>query len=199
MSQTWNYIKELADANNGIIKTSQVEKMNISRVTLCNYVSTGKLERVSNGIYVLANEMADEYALLQSRSKWAIFSYGTALYLWGLSDRVPHFYDITLPRGANVGLLLRDNPDLRCHHVKKEIYELGITETTSPQGSIVRLYDKERCICDLIRSKEHIDMQIYTQAIKDYFRSNPNIRKLLKYSKTFKIEDKIRMYMEVLQ
>lgn len=41
-------------------------------------------------------------------------------------------------------------------------------------------------------------MQLYSQAIKDYFKSKPNNRKLLKYGKVFGIEDKIRTYMEVL-
>ena len=198
MDQIWLRIKEVAEANNGLIKTSQVEELNISRPMLRKYVDAGKLDRIRKGLYTLTDDIADEYALLQSRSKWAIFSYGTALYLWGLSDRTPHVYDITLPRGANVSLLKRDNPNLRCHHVGREIYEIGITETVSPQGATVRLYDKERCICDLIRNKDQMDMQLYSQAIKDYFKSKPNNRKLLKYGKLFGIEEKIRTYMEVL-
>ena len=62
----------------------------------------------------------------------------------------------------------------------------------------VSLYDKERCICDLIRNKDKIEMQLYSQAMKEYFKGKSNPRKLLKYSKLFKIEDKVRAYMEVL-
>ena len=75
---------------------------------------------------------------------------------------------------------------------------MGITELMSPQGGTVRLYDKERCICDLIRDKEKIEMQLYSQALRDYFKSKPNNRKLLRYGKQFGIDDKIRTYMEVL-
>ena len=62
----------------------------------------------------------------------------------------------------------------------------------------MRLYDRERCICDLIRDKKEMDMQLYTQALKDYFRTGPNSRRLLKYGKQFGIEEQIRTYMEVL-
>ena len=165
---------------------------------LRKYTEAGKLEQVCKGLYILASDIADEYALLQARSKFAVFSYGTALFLWGLSDRTPHTYDITVPRGTNVSLLKRDNPNLRCHYVQSDTYEIGISETASPQGATVRLYDKERCICDLIRDKNQIDMQLYSQAIKDYFKTKPNNRKLLKYGKIFGIEEKIRTYMEVL-
>lgn len=199
MDQIWARIKAVTEENNGFIKTAQVEEIGISRPMIKKYVSLGNLVPVRKGLYVLANEIADEYALLQARSKYAVFSHSTALFLWGMSDRTPHTYDITLPRGTNVTLLKRDNHNLRCHHVQQEVYALGITELKSPQGAIVKVYDKERCICDLIRDKNQIDLQIYSQALRDYFKSRPNNRKLLMYGKLFRIEDKIRTYMEVLE
>lgn len=199
MDQIWINIKEVAKENNGIIRTAQIEALGISRPMIKKYLDIGYLEQVCKGLYILSDDLVDEYALVQARSSKAVFSYGTALYLWGLSDRTPHFYDITLPRGTNSSKLKKDNPNLRCHYVQQEIYELGITETKTPQGAVVKLYDRERCICDLIRDKDQIDMQIYSQAIKDYFRFKPNNRKLIKYGRVFGIEEKIRTYMEVLQ
>ena len=72
----------------------------------------GKLEQVRKGLYILSEGLADEYALLQAQSAKAVFSYGTALFLWELSDRTPHFLDITLPHGTNISRLKRDNPNL---------------------------------------------------------------------------------------
>ena len=198
MDSIWNEIKRIADENNGFIKTSAVEAAGISRPMLRKYVENGTLEQVRKGLYVLADDLADEFALLQMQSTKAIFSYGTALYLWGLSDRTPHRLDITIPQGTNISRLKRDNPTLRCHYVQPEIYDMGITEIKSPQGAVVRLYDKERCICDLIRDKDKVDIQRYTQAIKDYFNTKADRRKLLKYSKVLGVEDKVRTYMEVL-
>lgn len=198
MDRIWMRINELAEANNGFVRTAQVEELGISRPMLRKYTDAGKLEQVRKGLYVLTDGIPDEYALLQEQCRDAVFSYGTALYLWELSDRTPHIYDITIPRGKNVTILKRNNPNLRCHYLPREFYEIGITQTRSPQGAEVMLYDKERCICDLIRNKEQMDMQLYTQAIKDYFKAKPNNRKLLKYGKLFGIEDKIRTYMEVL-
>ena len=47
------------------------------------------------------------------------------------------------------------------HYVKKELWELGIASIKSQMGATVRVYDKERCICDLIRDKKDMDMQLY--------------------------------------
>lgn len=198
MDMIWERIKETAENNNGFIKTGQVEELGISRPMIKRYRDLGYLEQIRKGLYILADGIADEYALLQAQSNKAIFSYGTALYLWKMSDRTPHVLDVTLPQGSNVSRIKRDNPNLRCHYVRSDVHEMGISEVKSPQGAVVKLYDKERCICDLIRDKNQVDLQLYTQAIKEYFKAKPDYRRLLKYSKVFDIEEKVRTYMEVL-
>ena len=97
MDKLWNEIKRLADSNNGFIRTSDIETAGISRMVLRKYVDAGKLEQIRKGLYTLSDDLADEFALIQVQSAKAIFSYGTALYLWGLSDRTPHIFDITVP------------------------------------------------------------------------------------------------------
>lgn len=191
-------IKRIAQNNGGYIRTFQIEELGVSRPMIKRYRESGMLEQVSRGIYSIASEIPDEYVVVQKHCNKAIFSYGTALYLWGMSDRTPHIFDITVPQGTHTSHLKRINEDIRCHYVKSDFYEIGKTQTISPQGGNVLLYDKERCICDLIRDKGKIEMQLYSQAIKEYFKGKCNQRKLLKYSKIFKIEDKVRAYMEVL-
>lgn len=105
MDQVWEKIQEIADSGEGFIRTADVEAAGISRTNLKKYMDAGKLERISRGIYMIADGLADEYALLQVRCSKAVFSYGTALYLLGMSDRVPHVphvMDMTVGQGANV-------------------------------------------------------------------------------------------------
>ena len=72
-------------------------------------------------------------------------------------------------------------------------------ELISPQGGKIMVYDKERCICDMIRNCKKTDPQIFTQAVKSYFASKErdNIR-LMEYAKKFHIEEKVQEYMEIL-
>lgn len=198
MDEIWSKIKSAAESRNGIITTKEVENLGISRTVLKKYVDDNRLIRTRKGLYVLSDDLADEYLLIQKRSTKAVYSYGTALYLWGLSDRIPHYIDMTVPQGTNISNIKKDNPQVRVHYIREDLYPIGITETVSPQGGTVHLYDRERCICDLIRGKKDMDMQIYTQAIKDYFHSGAKGRELLKYGKCFGIEEQIRNYMEVL-
>ena len=77
--------------------------------------------------------------------------------------------------------------------------EKGKTKIKSPQGNLIPVYDIDRTICDIIIDREKIDKQIFTESIKRNFKSpNKNLRRLIKYSRLFKIEDEIRKYIEVL-
>lgn len=198
MNKPYKIIKDIAETSDGIITTKQVEDSGLNRTVLKSYVDKGLLVKESQGIYSLSDTIADEYKLIQIRSEKAIFSYGTAFYLLGMSDRVPHNIDVTVPQGYNVSRIKKDYPLIHFHYVKKELWDFGIISIKSPMGATVRVYDKERCICDLIRDKKDIDMQLYTQAVKEYFKTGSNTRKILKYVKQFGVEGKIRTYMEVL-
>ena len=72
-------------------------------------------------------------------------------------------------------------------------------EMTSPQGGKIIVYDRERCICDIIRGRKQTDPQVFSQAVKGYFsyKERDNIR-LMEYAKKFHIEEKVQEYMEIL-
>lgn len=198
MNSKYLIIKKIAEHSDGVVTTKQIEEAGLSRTIIKSYVEQDLLIRESQGVYTISSALVDEYKLLQMRSGKVVFSYGTALYLHGLSDRVPHELDISVPQGYNVSRIKRDYPDIRCHYVKAEVWNYGITKLHTPMGAEVVAYDKERCICDLISKKNHMDMQLFSQVIKDYFSTASDMRKILKYAKTFGIEEKVRTYMEVL-
>ena len=198
MDSIWEKFKMIAENSEGFITTGQVEQAGVSRPMIKKYVDSGQLQRIRKGLYVLKDSFPDELAVYQARSSKIVYSYGTALFLWGMTDRVPHVIDMTAPHGHNLSRIFGAEQNVRFHYVQKSFYPIGITETKTPQGSTVQLYDRERCICDLIRDKTQMDMQLYTQAIQDYFKNKPNCRRLIKYGKQFGVEETIRTYMEVL-
>lgn len=192
-------LRELAKLDGGLITTSQIEKCGISRVQIPTLINEGILDKKSHGIYYYTDEFPDDLQILQKRSSKLIYSYGTALYLWDMSDRTPHTWDITVPQGFNASRIKKNNQNIRLHYVSADRWSIGITETTTPEGNIVRLYNKERCIIDLIKKKDKIDKQLYLQALHEYFanRNSDKIR-LLQYAKMFHIETPVRDYIDIL-
>ena len=66
-------------------------------------------------------------------------------------------------------------------------------------GHEVSVYDMERTICDLIRNRSNIEIQVFQDAMKQYAkRKDKNLRSLMQYAKTFRVEKILRQYLEVL-
>ena len=194
MNTLKEYIKE-----NVVITNKEAKKLGYTRYNLSEWTKSGQLERLRPGLYQLKGKVIDDFVLISSNSNRIIFSHQTALYLHDLSDRTPSVFHISVPQGYNASHIKKRYEDLQVHYVKKDLYEIGKTEIKSPQGNLIPIYDIERTICDIIIDREKIDKQIFTDAIKRYFKSNnKNLRLLIKYSRLFKIEDEIRKYMEVL-
>lgn len=183
---------------NGYLTTREVNDNNIPRVYLTKLIKKNKIVRVGRGMYTQKNILPDEFVVLQSKSKYAIYSNTTALYLYGLSNRIPIKYDITIKNGYKGSLQNKENVNL--FYIKNELLDLGAINYKLNSGNIIRVYDLERTICDIIKNKKKIDGEIFNKAIREYFYSkNKNTLKLYEYAKKMNIYNKVRDTFEVLQ
>lgn len=183
---------------NGYLTTKDVTNNNIPRLYLTRLTKDDKIERVSRGVYIKKNELFDEFVILQSKSKNAIYSNTTALYLHGFSNRIPIKYDITINNGYNGSLQKEDNVNL--FYTKRELLRLGVIDYKLNSGNIIRVYDLDKTICDIIKNKKKIDAEIFNKAIREYFYSKKkNTLKLYEYAKKMNIYNKVRDTFEVLK
>ena len=135
MGATEEIIK-MAKGNNGIVTTAMVVAAGFSRGNIKYLVDKGIIEKSSRGIYILPEVWDDEIFNLQNRFKRGVYSHETALFLWDLTDRTPNKYHMTFPMNYNLTNPKKEN--IRCVQCKKEIYDLGIEEVTTPGGNAVR-------------------------------------------------------------
>ncbi|MDO5044544.1 MAG: transcriptional regulator [Coriobacteriia bacterium] len=184
---------------NNIITNKQAEEMGIKRHVLATLVKNGELERVKSGVYKKKGALDDDFAAISLNNDLVVFSYHTALYLLGFSDRIPNVYHISVPQGYNAGHIKQKFSKLKIHYVKRELFDVGIIQTKTPFGNYVKCYSIERCISDLIVERKQVDKQIFRDAITGYFNSKEkDIRTLIKYSRILGTEDEIRKYTEIL-
>lgn len=183
---------------NGYLTTKNVTDNNIPRFYLTKLIKQNKIERVSRGVYSKKNVLVDEFVVLQSKSKYAIYSNTTALYLHGFSNRIPIKYDITVKSGYKGSLQKQDSVNL--FYTKKELLDLGVINYKLENGNIVRVYNLEKTICDIIKNKKKIDAELFNKAIREYFYSkSKNALRLYEYAKKMNIYNKVRDTFEVLQ
>jgi len=192
-----NKILDIAKQNNGYITTELITKQGIAKMFLTQLVRENQLIRIDRGLYMLSDYIEDEYLKYQNLNPNAIYSLETALYFHNLSDRIPIVLDMFVPNNY-AGSLIK-NANIRLTYINKDLLGLGIIEIDSPMGQKIKSYDMDKTICDIVKYKSKIDIEIYSSALKNYAKSkNKNLTKLMKYAKEMKIEEKIRDIMEVL-
>jgi predicted transcriptional regulator of viral defense system len=191
-------IFEILKANNGTLAAADARKAGVANKDLQRLAEAGQLERVSRGLYVSATVMADEYIVAQYKCGRSVYSHETALFFHGLSDRTPLQLMMTIPSGYN-SRLLKDRETYRFFYCKSELHGLGITTVPSPHGNGLRVYDRERTLCDCIKRKAVLDSDLVLSAVKQYIGENgTDLARLLDYAERLKIRDTVRQYMEVL-
>lgn len=192
-SELYAAIKE----NNNWITTSQVMALGFSKTLLTTYVKEGLLERSRHGVYILPDSAHDDMHTLMLRSENIIFSHDTALFLHGLSDRTPFMHSVTIPSNATLPKSL--NGECVCYYIKPGLHQLGVTEKKTTFGNVVRCYNVERTICDLLRSRSRLDDETVISSIKNYVAfESKQLNRLAMYATFFNVDKELRKYMEVL-
>ena len=190
-------ISVIASANHGILKTADVVAAGISKKALAEFVKDRGFERAAHGIYCDPDAWTDEMLVLQLRCPKTIFSHDTALFLHDLTDREPLTYTVTAKTGYNPSHLTETG--VKVYTVKKELFEIGMMNSLTPFGNCINIYNMERTICDVIRSRSTIEAQVFQDALKQYAkRTDKNLYQLMEYANLFHVDRILRQYMEVL-
>lgn len=190
-------LENMAEDNGGVLLTNAVVAAGISKPTLTGFVKKNQYERVGRGVYCSRECWRDDLYLLQLRCPKTVFSHETALFLLDMTDQEPLQYSVTAKTGYNPSHLSVDG--VKVFTVKKELFDLGMTEAPTPFGHTVILYGPERTVCDMIRSRNEMDIRSVQDALKSYSRRrDKNLHKLMEYAKLFHVDKRLNQYLEVL-
>lgn len=77
---------------------------------------------------------------------------------------------------------------IKAHRVEPELLSLDKTK-----GEIdfqkVRIYDRNRIICDALRNMNQMDQEIFSTAIQGYVKDPKNISNLMQYAKVLRVKN----------
>lgn len=190
-------MQKIAKANGGIIDNKTAASVGISRAMLSKFCRKNKIQRLMRGQYILSDDIQDELLSIELRSKQLIFSHETALFLHGISDRMPFEHSVTAPSNKVPSRAIQQ--DCKIYYIKPELFELGKIKMTTPFGNEITVYDLERTVCDVIRSRNKVGSETFLAALKMYAANpNKNLNKLNSYAKEMRIAGIVRTYMEVV-
>lgn len=148
------------------------------------------ISKVSHGLYFDSNILVDDEYVFQKRYPDAIYSYKTVLSILGLIKELPKEIEITVNSKKRV------LTNYKVHYVADKYYDIGIIEISNMYNNTIKIYNAERCICDILKSDD-FDLELQNNILHDYFNSsNKDIDKLLEYSKVFNIYEKVKTLVD---
>ena len=189
-------VKEIIDQS-GILLTKNAIAAGISKHALYSFINDNGYERVAHGIYASPETWEDERYILSLRCPQGVLSHDEALYYHGLTDREPTQQTITIYTGYGTSKMVADG--IKVFTVKKELLDVGKEIVKTSFGHEIPIYNRERTICDLVRSRSRFEIQDFQTALKTYvIGKDKNLNRLMEYAKLFNVDKKIREYMEVM-
>ncbi|WP_405333501.1 hypothetical protein [Fibrobacter sp.] len=190
-------LKNMLRMNKGFITRKQVDSHKIPSWFLTDFVRRQGLVKIDKGFYAQERWIRDDYLVFQYKYPQFIFSHVSALFLHGLTDRLPDYFEVTGPKNYRP---FSPNPSVAIHtDSRDETYRLGICKIKTSLGHLVECYDTERTLCDIIKNSRKIDAEIYGKALRLYAKSkDKNTRNLLHYAQILKIENKVAELMTVV-
>ena len=100
-----------------------------------------------------------------------------------------------IKRGRKI--TLPDYPPITLYHWSDTAFNLGITNTEI-EGFKVRIYDVEKCVCDAVKYRNKIGIDVCTEIIKEYLkRRDRNVSKLMKYASQLRVAKTLGTYLQM--
>lgn len=153
----------------------------------------GKLVRVKRGVYAKEIALADTMVDVETLIPGGILCMFSAWEHYGLTTQVPQQYDVAIKRGRKV--VVPQYPNFKLHNLSDNTLNLGVT-TEVISGYKVKIFDLEKCVCDAVKFRNKIGIDVCTEIVKNYLkRRDRDIPKLMRYAKILRVAKTLEMYL----
>lgn len=181
--------KKIFDKYGGMMRTKQLQAANILYRPLQKLIHQGYVEKVRYGYYQWVDH--DDFSEVGTVTRLfpdAILCMDTALWYYGYSDRTPADWHLAVSKDSGKSRFRIDYPFVKPYYVEPSLLELGLT-VGEVDGHEVRIYSKDRLICDCLRYRNKMDKEIFNKAIQSYIADpGKSIPKLLEYAEMLRVK-----------
>lgn len=181
--------KKIFDRYGGMMRTKDLQKEKIQYRTLQRLIDQEVVEKVRYGYYQWINpEDFSEVGTVIRLFPDAVFCMETALRYYEYSDRTPAEWHLAVSKDSGKSRFKIDYPFVKPHYMEPSWLEVGLTSGTM-DGNKVRIYDKDRVICDCLRYRNKMDKEIFNKAVQRYIADpEKNIPHLLEYAEVLRVK-----------
>lgn len=186
-------INDLVEQKGGLVKTSDIETLGVDYRRVLNFVDEGYLIRVKSGYYTTKYyECSEEGWIYKLYGEDGILTVESALYAYGYLKERPYKWSIAINKNTSKSRFNIDYPIVEPYYTEPEVLARGVT-TINFGGGEMKIYEKERLICDVLKYQEKVDREHFKQGVLAYIMDdNKDVAKLMEYAKERKVLKKVQ-------
>ena len=155
----------------------------------------GELIQVRRGIYANIDQLSGNMIDINTIVPDGILCLWSAWNIHQLTTSMPQAFHVAVKRDRKV--TLPSFPKMEIHHYTEAILEIGLMNMKI-DGINIRVYDIERCVCDAVKFRNKVGMDVCSEILNNYLnRSNRNLSKLMKYARKLRVGTTLEQYLQV--
>lgn len=179
--------------NGGFIKSNELAARK-ERDQLRTASHEGHILRLKNGLYAEAESLATNMIDVERIVPGGVLCLYSAFRHYNLSTIIPSSFCIAIEAKRKVRI--PEYPLIDLYYWKKEYLGFGIIERTIA-GHKVRITDLERTVCDAVRYRNKIGMDICGEVLNNYLvLPNRNIPLLHEYATKLRVNNILNLYLQ---
>ena len=177
----------------GIMRTCELKREGVSYQILQELMAEGLVEKIKYGYYQCQDEKAfSEVSVISALFPDAIVCDMSAAMYYGYTDRVPGIWHIAVDNRSARNKFKIDFPQIKPHFISADRLGIGVSEGKI-DGITVKIYDRERVICDCLRRINTMDGEMLNTIIQRYVGDkDKDSARLMEYAARLGVEKKAR-------
>lgn len=185
--------KEIFSAYNNVMSTAELKAKKIYYSDIQQLLQEGFIEKIRRGYYHWIEEFdGSEIVIINKLFPDAVLCMETALFYYRYSDRNPAEWNIAIDKNASRQRTKIDYPFIKAYRVEPSLLTLGEI-IGKIDLSEVRIYDRDRTICDVLRNMNKMDKEIFNKAIQNYINDRKkNVPNLMMYAKELRVQKRVK-------
>ncbi len=192
-----NRIKKLFSQNGGIMRTCELIKERVYYCDISRLINGGYIEKIKYGYYRWIKSGTREIELVTTLFSDGILCMDTALSYYGYTSAKPDTWSMAVSKDSCKSRFKLKRIAVKPYFVEPSVLELGL-EFCDLDGVPVRMYNRERVICDLLRYRHKMDKEVFYTAIRRYLLDPAkNIARLLEYAAPLRALSSAKQLAEV--
>ena len=162
----------MMETGDGSISRKDALANGVPPATFTRYVRLNQLVKIRRGVYAKTEGAVDDLYQFQRRYPKIVDSGITALYLLGLTDRIPDLMEFTVVKGYRVRKESVGSQAI-CHiENNAELFGMGNVNSKTIFGNIVTCFSKEKMVVEMIRKRDEYDSELFLKALKTFLQDH---------------------------